>query len=45
MFLLDLLFGTTESESKPKTKEQKEKEKRELERKAWELAEEYEEEE
>lgn len=44
MTLLELLFGKGEEENK-KTKAQLEKEKREKERKLWELAEEYEEEE
>lgn len=44
MTLLELLFGIREEEPKKKTQAQIEKEKRELERKLWELAEEYEEE-
>ena len=44
MTLLELLFGKGEEENK-KTTAQLEKEKREKERKLWELAEEYEEEE
>lgn len=44
MTLFELLFGKKEIENKKKTKAQIEKEKREKERKLWELAEEYEEE-
>lgn len=44
MTLFELLFGKKEIENKKKTKAQIEKEKREKERKLWELAEEYEDE-
>lgn len=45
MTLFELLFGKKEQNNKQKTRAQIEKEKREQERKLWELAEEYEEEE
>ncbi len=45
MTLLELLFGKKEPDDKRKTKAQIEEEKQEQERKLWELAEEYEEEE
>lgn len=45
MEILELLFGSKETNNKKKTKAEIEKEKREKERKLWELAEEYEEDE
>lgn len=45
MTLFELLFGKKQPDNKKKTKAQIEKEKREQERKLWELAEEYAEEE
>lgn len=45
MGILELLFGSKETNNKKKTKAEIEKEKREKERKLWELAEEYEEDE
>lgn len=45
MTLFELLFGKKEEAPAKKTQAQIEKEKRELERKLWEMAEEYEEEE
>lgn len=45
MSLLELLFGSKNANNKKKTKAEIEKEKREKERKLWELAEEYVEEE
>ena len=45
MSLLELLFGSKDANNKKKTKAEIEKEKREKERKLWELAEEYVEEE
>lgn len=44
MGILELLFGSKETNNKKKTKAEIEKEKREKERKLWELAEEYEDE-
>ena len=41
MGILELLFGSKETNNKKKTKAEIEKEKREKERKLWELAEEY----
>ena len=45
MTIFELLFAKKETDNKKKTKAQIEKEKREQERKLWELAEEYEEDE
>lgn len=42
MTFFELLFGKEKNDNKKKTKAQIEKEKREQERKLWELAEEYE---
>jgi len=44
MGLLEILFGSKETANKKKTNAEIEKEKREKERKLWELAEEYEDE-
>lgn len=41
MGILELLFGSKETNNKKKTKAEIEKERREKERKLWELAEEY----